>query len=67
MTLLGDIRARALASLIPPQRLRLSDWIEANIKLPEGASALPGAVRLCGPVVRSHLPGTMARWSTPMH
>ena len=25
---------------------RLSEWIEANIKLPEGTSALPGAVRL---------------------
>ena len=24
----------------------LSDWIEANIRLPEGVSALPGAVRL---------------------
>jgi phage terminase large subunit GpA-like protein len=24
----------------------LSDWIEGNIKLPEGVSALPGAVRL---------------------
>jgi hypothetical protein len=39
-------RARALAALIPPPRLRLSDWIETNIRLPEGVSALPGAVRL---------------------
>jgi phage terminase large subunit GpA-like protein len=44
--LLADIRTRALVSLIQPPRLRLSEWIEANIKLPEGVSALPGAVRL---------------------
>jgi hypothetical protein len=44
--MLDTIRARALRSLIPPPRLRLSDWIEANIKLPEGVSALPGAARL---------------------
>jgi len=31
--------------LIPPSRLRLSDWIEANITLPEGISALPGAIQ----------------------
>ena len=41
-----EIRRRALAALIPPPRLRLSEWIEANIRLPEGVSALPGAVRL---------------------
>jgi len=46
MNLLADIRIRALASLIPSPRIALSDWIEANIKLPEGVSALPGAVRL---------------------
>jgi phage terminase large subunit GpA-like protein len=45
-TLLATIRTRALASLIPPPRLHLSDWIERNIRLPEGVSALPGAVRL---------------------
>jgi hypothetical protein len=32
--------------LIPPPRLRLSEWIEQNIRLPEGVSALPGPVRL---------------------
>jgi hypothetical protein len=31
----------ALRSLIPPPRLQLSKWIEANIRLPEGVSALP--------------------------
>lgn len=46
MTTIAAIRRNALRSLIPPPRLRLSDWIEANIKLPEGVSALPGAVRL---------------------
>ena len=43
---LADIRDRALASLIPPPRIALSDWIEENIRLPEGVSALPGQVRL---------------------
>jgi phage terminase large subunit GpA-like protein len=43
---LATIRRKALRSLIPPPRLRLSQWIEQNIKLPEGVSALPGAIRL---------------------
>lgn len=41
-----DIRSNALRSLIPPPRLQLSEWIETNIRLPEGVSALPGAIRL---------------------
>jgi phage terminase large subunit GpA-like protein len=43
---IADVRSRALHSLIPPPRLRLSDWIEQNIVLAEGVSALPGRVRL---------------------
>ena len=43
---LATIRARALAALIPPPRLHLSQWIEREIVLPEGTSALPGRVRL---------------------
>jgi hypothetical protein len=39
------MRARALASLIPPARTALSEWIEVNVKLPEAVSAWPGAVR----------------------
>ena len=39
-------RARALASLKPPQRLPLSTWIESTMRLPESVSALPGRVRL---------------------
>jgi hypothetical protein len=46
MTALATIRTRALRSLIPPPRLQLSEWIESNIRLPEGVSALPGAIRL---------------------
>ena len=46
MSSLATIRARALAALIPPPRLRLSEWIEREIVLPEGISALPGRVRL---------------------
>jgi phage terminase large subunit GpA-like protein len=37
---------RARRSLRPPQRLPLSTWAEQNIRLPEGASALPGRLRL---------------------
>ena len=46
MDTLAEIRANALRSLIPPPRLRLSQWIEREIVLPEGTSALPGRVRL---------------------
>jgi hypothetical protein len=46
MTTLADVRSRALRALIPPPRLQLSTWIEGNIRLPEGVSALPGPVPL---------------------
>jgi hypothetical protein len=42
MTTLAELRRHALRVLIPPPRLRLSTWIEQNIRLPEGGSALPG-------------------------
>lgn len=45
MTVL-ETRRRALRALIPPPRLRLSEWIEAHMRLPEGVSALPGRVSL---------------------
>ena len=35
-----------MAALSPPPRLKLSEWIEANVILPDDVSALPGAVRL---------------------
>ncbi len=41
MTTLDLIRYNALIlSLIPPPRLKLSEWIESNINLPEGTSAI---------------------------
>jgi phage terminase large subunit GpA-like protein len=43
---LADVRRAALRSLVPPPRLRLSEWIERELRLPEGVSATPGAVRL---------------------
>jgi phage terminase large subunit GpA-like protein len=46
MAALDAIRHRALAALISPPRLHLSAWIEREIVLPEGTSALPGRVRL---------------------
>jgi phage terminase large subunit GpA-like protein len=33
-------------SLTPPPNLKLSEWLEANIRLPEGTGALPGKLRL---------------------
>lgn len=43
---IAAIRRSALANLMPPPRLDLSDWIESNVMLPDDVSALPGAVRL---------------------
>ena len=37
---------RVLAVLKPPPRLPLSTWIEANLRPPEGTSALPGPIKL---------------------
>lgn len=44
--LLERVRRNALLALVPPPRLRLSEWIETHMRLPEGVSALPGRVRL---------------------
>jgi hypothetical protein len=46
MTTIAEIRQRALSAFIPPSQVALSDWIESNIRLPEGMSAPAGAVRL---------------------
>ncbi|MDD9745514.1 MULTISPECIES: phage terminase large subunit family protein [Marinovum] len=46
MSTIEDVAANALRALIPPPRLRLSDWIEDNVTLPEGVSAQPGPVQL---------------------
>lgn len=43
---LEAITRRALAALTPPPRLRLSEWIEGHVRLPDGVSATPGEVRL---------------------
>ncbi|MGE0828039.1 MAG: phage terminase large subunit family protein [Hyphomonadaceae bacterium] len=41
-SLLGGVRARALACFAPPQKIRLAEWIPANIVLPAEVSATPG-------------------------
>ncbi|WP_290689980.1 MULTISPECIES: phage terminase large subunit family protein [unclassified Haematobacter] len=46
MPTIEAVTVRALRALIPPPRLRLSDWIEREIVLPDGVSAQPGPVRL---------------------
>jgi len=38
--------SRVMGVLKPPPSLPLSTWIETTLRLPEGASALPGPVRL---------------------
>jgi phage terminase large subunit GpA-like protein len=43
---LFEVRRSALRSLVPPPRLKLFDWIEKNLRLPAGVSALPGRVKL---------------------
>ncbi|WP_140986832.1 phage terminase large subunit family protein [Asticcacaulis tiandongensis] len=40
------IRRNALKALMPPPNIRLADWIEANVHLPETVSALSGRVTL---------------------
>lgn len=42
-------RKQALAALLPPPKLRLSEWLESSLRLPEGVSATPGAMRLWPP------------------
>jgi hypothetical protein len=35
VTTLATVRRNALRSLIPPPRLRLSEWVERDVRLPE--------------------------------
>lgn len=46
MTTLDLVRNRALQTLRPPPEMATADWIEANIHLPQTASALPGRMKL---------------------
>jgi phage terminase large subunit GpA-like protein len=46
MGLLETTKRNALRQWVPPARLDLSTWIEANIVLPSSISALPGRVKL---------------------
>ena len=41
-----ELRREALLNLLPPPKLRLSEWIEKEIVLPPGVTATPGPVRL---------------------
>src|SRR5215207_10554329 len=45
-TRLDHVRRRALARLIPPTRLPLSEWIKRNVVLPQGTTAVPGPMKL---------------------
>ena len=44
--ILGEMRRRAFAALVPPAQVPLSEWIEAQIVLPEGLMRRPGPMRL---------------------
>lgn len=46
MATIEAVLFRARQSLLPPAKLRLSEWIEAEIELPQGVSDLPGKVHL---------------------
>lgn len=46
MTDLGEIRRSVFANFRPPPRLRLSEWMAREIRLPASTTALPGAVRM---------------------
>ncbi len=43
---LNELRAAALGALRPVERKPLSEWIERNLYLPSGLSAVPGQIRL---------------------
>ena len=45
-TTLGDVRARSLDNLVPPQRERLAEWAEKNIILPAEVADTRGPLRL---------------------
>lgn len=45
-TTISEMRRRAISVLRAPERIKLSVWIETNMRLPEGVSALPGQVAL---------------------
>lgn len=42
----SEIKLLALGALRPPPKVATAEWIEANLYLPESASALPGRIRL---------------------
>jgi phage terminase large subunit GpA-like protein len=46
---LAEIKRRAFAALVPPCQIPLSQWIEANIVLPTGLTAIAGPMRLYKP------------------
>ena len=43
---LRNVRRDALRTLLPPPRRTLSEWIETELRLPAGVTALPGKVEL---------------------
>ena len=49
---ISEVRARALRALIPPPRLRLSEWIEGNISLARGRVGIAGAGALMAVAAR---------------
>lgn len=46
MTVISEIRKRVSSRFRPPPRIRLSDWMESSIRLPDGVAAVPGPIRL---------------------
>jgi phage terminase large subunit GpA-like protein len=46
MATVDELVRQARRALVPPQRLRLSEWIEREICLPDGVTSQPGPLRL---------------------
>ena len=46
MTTLRSLRRDVFATLRPPQKVALSEWVEQNVYLPSTVAAQPGRMRL---------------------
>jgi phage terminase large subunit GpA-like protein len=42
----GTLWREAAQALRPPERMPLSQWLEANLRLPQGLAAEPGPIKL---------------------
>jgi len=43
---INQLKIKVLSVLKPPPKMKMSNWIEGNVKLPAGVTATPGSIRL---------------------